>query len=89
MAGEEERRRAGGVGVGEVINVGFGMLLDGSEDASRRLQSMLNWDVNNGIARRAWARNAGAETAIRRAMERDAKLKVTMPHHVDDALLED
>ena len=79
----------GGVGWGEVINGGFGMLLDGSEDASRRLQSMLNWDVNNGIARRAWARNAGAETAIRRAMERDVKLKVTMPHHVDDALLED
>lgn len=79
----------GGVGWGEVINGGFGMLLDGSEDASRRLKSMLHWDVNNGIARRSWARNDGAMFAIQRAMETEPKLKVTIPIIVQDDLLED
>ena len=78
----------GGVGWGEVINGGFGMLLDGSKDASRRLKSMLFWDVNNGIARRSWARNEEAVFAIKRAMEVEKKLKVTLPNIVDDALLE-
>ena len=78
----------GGVGWGEVINGGFGMLLDGSEDASRRLESMLHWDVNNGIARRAWARNHGAEAAIKRAMEADSRLNVTLPSHVRPELIE-
>ncbi len=78
----------GGVGWGEVINGGFGMLLDGSEDADRRLKSMLHWDVNNGIARRSWARNPEAEFAIRRAMEEEPKLVVTMPNHVDNNLLD-
>jgi urocanate hydratase len=77
----------GGVGWGEVINGGFGMLLDGSEDAGRRLTSMLHWDVNNGIARRAWARNAEAEFAIRRAMQSEPRLQVTLPNHVDEKLL--
>lgn len=78
----------GGVGWGEVINGGFGMLLDGSKDASRRLKSMLFWDVNNGIARRSWARNDEAVFAIKRAMEAEKKLKVTLPNLVDDVLLE-
>lgn len=77
----------GGVGWGEVINGGFGMLLDGSSDAERRLKSMLHWDVNNGIARRNWARNEGAIFAIKRAMEAEPKLKVTIPELVDEALL--
>jgi len=77
----------GGVGWGEVCNGGFGMLLDGSEDSDRRLRMMLHWDVNNGIARRSWARNSGAMFAIKRAMEQEPKLKVTMPEIVDDALL--
>jgi len=77
----------GGVGWGEVINGGFGMLLDGSQDASRRLHSMLHWDVNNGIARRAWARNHEAIFAIRRAMEVEKKLKVTLPNLVDENLI--
>ena len=77
----------GGVGWGEVINGGFGMVLDGSKDASRRLESMLFWDVNNGIARRGWARNEGAVFAIKRAMEVQPLLKVTIPNMVDDALL--
>ena len=77
----------GGVGWGEVINGGFGMLLDGTKDASRRLKSMLFWDVNNGIARRSWARNDEAMFAIKRAMEAEKKLKVTIPNLVDDALL--
>jgi urocanate hydratase len=68
----------GGVGWGEVINGGFGMLLDGSDDAGRRLELMLNWDVNNGIARRSWARNSGADFAIKRAMNRDPLLQVTL-----------
>ena len=77
----------GGVGWGEVINGGFGMVLDGSADASRRLESMLFWDVNNGIARRNWARNDNAVFAIKRAMATQPLLKVTIPNTVDDALL--
>ncbi|MBP7172587.1 MAG: urocanate hydratase [Cloacibacterium sp.] len=76
----------GGVGWGEVINGGFGMLLDGSEDADRRLKSMLFWDVNNGISRRSWARNEGAIFAIKRAMEAEPNLKVTLPNLVDEDL---
>ncbi|MGV8914702.1 MAG: urocanate hydratase [Kaistella sp.] len=77
----------GGVGWGEVINGGFGMLLDGSDDAERRLKSMLFWDVNNGISRRSWARNEGAVFAIKRAMEAEPNLKVTLPNFVDENLL--
>ncbi len=77
----------GGVGWGEVINGGFGMVLDGSKEASKRLQSMLFWDVNNGISRRSWARNEGAVFAIKRAMEAEPLLKVTLPNSVDDSLL--
>lgn len=78
----------GGVGWGEVINGGFGMLLDGSEEAGRRLRMMLYWDVNNGITRRSWARNEGAVFAIKRAMEENPQLKVTLPHFADDQLIE-
>ena len=78
----------GGVGWGEVINGGFGMLLDGSDDADRRLRSMLFWDVNNGISRRSWARNEGAMFAIERAMEREPLLKVTVPRIPDDEVLD-
>lgn len=77
----------GGVGWGEVINGGFGMVLDGSTDAERRLKAMLFWDVNNGISRRSWARNEGAIFAIKRAMEAEPKLKITLPNMVDDNLL--
>ena len=77
----------GGVGWGEVINGGFGMVIDGSEDADRRIRMMLHWDVNNGIARRSWARNKGAMFAIKREMERTPELKVTMPYLVDESLL--
>ena len=76
----------GGVGWGEVINGGFGMLIDGSKAASKRLKSMLFWDVNNGIARRNWARNDEAIFAIKRAMKREKKLKVTIPYKVDTSL---
>lgn len=76
----------GGVGWGEVINGGFGMLLDGSDDADRRLKSMLFWDVNNGISRRSWARNEGAMFAIKRAMEIEPNLIVTIPNLVDEDL---
>ena len=79
----------GGVGWGEVINGGFGLLLDGSDDAERRLQSMLFWDVNNGIARRAWARNEGSISAIQRAMAANKDLKVTLPNLVDEAIFTD
>ena len=72
---------------GEVINGGFGMLLDGSEEAGRRLKSMLFYDVNNGIARRAWARNDEALFAIEREMQRTPNLKVTMPNLVDEDIL--
>ncbi len=78
----------GGVGWGEVINGGFGMVIDGSEDSARHIREMLHWDVNNGIARRSWARNKGAEDAIRREMQRTPSLKVTMPNHVDDDIIE-
>jgi len=76
----------GGVGWGEVINGGFGMVLDGSKEASKRLHSMLFWDVNNGISRRSWARNEGAIFAIKRAMDAEPLLKVTLPNLVDDSL---
>ena len=78
----------GGVGWGEVINGGFGMLLDGTEQASEKLKSMLFFDVNNGIARRSWARNENALFAIKREMERSQKLKVTLPNLVDDQIIE-
>lgn len=76
----------GGVGWGEVINGGFGMVLDGTDDSERRLQSMLFWDVNNGIGRRSWARNDGAIFAAKRAMEAEPLLKITLPNVVDDHL---
>jgi urocanate hydratase len=76
----------GGVGWGEVVNGGFGMVLDGSKDAQRRLESMLFWDVNNGIARRSWARNEEAIFAIKREMKKNPNLKVTLPNFVDDDL---
>ncbi|RAI88005.1 urocanate hydratase [Algoriphagus yeomjeoni] len=78
----------GGVGWGEVMNGGFGMVLDGSEDAERKLKSMLFYDVNNGIARRAWARNPGSLEAIQREMDRSPGLKVTIPNLVDDEILD-
>lgn len=78
----------GGVGWGEVINGGFGMVLDGSKDCDRRLKSMLFWDVNNGIARRSWARNKEAIFAIQRAMKKEKKLEVTLPNTVEDHILE-
>jgi urocanate hydratase len=79
----------GGVGWGEVINGGFGMLLDGSPDAERRLKMMLHWDVTNGISRRSWARNEGAIFAIKRAMHDEPLLKVTLPELVDDTIIKD
>jgi urocanate hydratase len=79
----------GGVGWGEVINGGFGLLLDGSEHASQQLKNMLFFDVNNGIARRGWARNPGAEEAIKREMQRTPELRVTLPNHVSENLLKD
>lgn len=78
----------GGVGWGEVINGGFGMVVDGSEDANRHIREMLLWDVNNGIARRSWARNKGSIDAIKREMERTPGLKVTLPNFVDDCEIE-
>ncbi|MDF2158357.1 urocanate hydratase [Algoriphagus sp. CAU 1675] len=78
----------GGVGWGEVINGGFGMVLDGSEDAERKLKSMLFYDVNNGIARRAWARNSGSIEAIQREMDRSPELKITLPNQVNEVILE-
>ncbi|MEY8869670.1 urocanate hydratase [Meridianimaribacter flavus] len=78
----------GGVGWGEVINGGFGMVLDGTNEAETRLKSMLFWDVNNGISRRSWARNEGAVFAIKRAMEQEPNLKVTVPNIVDDKLMD-
>jgi len=79
----------GGVGWGEVMNGGFGMLLDGSPEADARLKSMLHWDVNNGIARRAWARNKGAVFAIKEAMKREPMLKITLPNEADEVLIDD
>lgn len=78
----------GGVGWGEVMNGGFGMVIDGSEECDRRIKNMLLWDVNNGIARRSWARNKGAMDAIKREMERTPDLKVTIPNIADDSLIE-
>ncbi len=78
----------GGVGWGEVINGGFGMAIDGSEDSARHIREMLFWDVNNGIARRSWARNKGSMDAIRREMERTPELTVTMPNLVDDEVID-
>lgn len=78
----------GGVGWGEVINGGFGMTLDGSDDADRRLKQMLHWDVNNGIARRSWARNEPAMFAIKRAMQENPNLKVTLPNLTDEKLID-
>jgi urocanate hydratase len=77
----------GGVGWGEVINGGFGMMLDGTPDSDRRLKSMLFWDVNNGISRRNWARNKEANFAIKRAMEMEPNLKVTIPNFADESLI--
>ena len=79
----------GGVGWGEVINGGFGLLLDGSEDAARRARSMLCWDVSNGVARRAWAGNAGARYAAEQAMEDEPRMQVTLPHSADTQLIEE
>jgi len=78
----------GGVGWGEVINGGFGMVLDGTPEATRRLRSLLFWDVNNGIARRSWARNSGAVAAMTRELERTPGLVVTMPEQADEKLLD-
>ena len=77
----------GGVGWGEVINGGFGMVIDGSEASDRRIREMLLWDVNNGIARRSWARNEGAVSAIRREMERTPGLQVTLPNAADEEMI--
>ena len=79
----------GGVGWGEVINGGFGMLIDGSDESARKIDSMLHWDVNNGVARRAWARNPGAIDAIKDAMNENSQLKVTIPNITDDAIFDD
>ncbi len=78
----------GGVGWGEVVNGGFGMVIDGSETAQINIDSMISWDVNNGIARRSWARNAGAISAINRAMDSDSRLEVTIPEIVDENMLD-
>ena len=79
----------GGVGWGEVINGGFGMVIDGSENSQNNIESMISWDVNNGVARRSWARNEGAMFAIKRAMERDSNLEVTISNLVDEKIIED
>jgi urocanate hydratase len=79
----------GGVGWGEVINGGFGMLIDGSEDSRRRLENMLFWDVNNGVARRSWARNKGAIFAVKREMENTPDLKITIPNIADDEMIKE
>jgi urocanate hydratase len=79
----------GGVGWGEVVNGGFGLVLDGSDEADTRLGSMLFWDVNNGIARRAWARNEGAGFAARAAMKREPRLRVTLPAEARPELVDD
>jgi urocanate hydratase len=79
----------GGVGWGEVINGGFGMVIDGTPEAEKKIKEMLHWDVNNGISRRAWARNSGAVSAIKREMERTPLLKVTLPNLADEKLIND
>ena len=78
----------GGVGWGEVINGGFGMVLDGTKETEEKLIMMLHWDVNNGIARRSWARNEGAVSTLSREMQRTPGLQVTMPSYADDSLIE-
>jgi len=78
----------GGVGWGEAINGGFGLFIDGSEESERNIDSMISWDVNNGLARRSWARNEAAIFAISRAMDSDDSLKVTIPNMVDNNLLD-
>ena len=78
----------GGVGWGEVINGGFGMVIDGSEESEKKIKNMLLWDVNNGIARRSWARNEGAIAAIKREMDRTPGLCVTIPNIADDSIVE-
>ncbi len=78
----------GGVGWGEVINGGFGMVLDGTKEADMRLERMLHWDINNGISRRSWAKNAAAVFAIKRAMKENDKLKVTLPNFAEDNLID-
>jgi urocanate hydratase len=78
----------GGVGWGEVINGGFGMVLDGSPSTTSKLRSMLHWDVNNGIARRSWARNEGAISAIKREMGRTPLLNVTIPNIADERIID-
>jgi urocanate hydratase len=78
----------GGVGWGEVINGGFGMMLDGSKNAEKKLKSMLFWDVNNGVSRRCWARNQEAEFTIKRAMKKNPNLKITIPNIACDKLLD-
>ena len=77
----------GGVGWGEVINGGFGMVLDGSDQCEQRIQSMISWDVNNGIARRAWANNPGSVSSIKLAMHEDSGLSITLPNVVDEQIL--
>ena len=77
----------GGVGWGEVINGGFGMLLDGSDQSEENLKNMLYWDVNNGIARRSWARNNGAINTIKKAMKENPLLNITLPKLVDETLI--
>ena len=77
----------GGVGWGEVINGGFGMVIEGSKECDKKIESMLQWDVNNGVARRCWARNSGAIFAIKQAMKLNSDLKVTLPNEVDDKYL--
>lgn len=78
----------GGVGYGKAINGGFGLVLDGSDDAGDRAESMLFWDVNNGVARRSWARNDNAMDSIKRAMAQEPRLRVTLPELADDAMLD-
>ncbi len=78
----------GGVGWGEVMNGGFGMLLDGSDEADRRLRRMLHWDINNGIARRAWAGNPGARFTAQRAMDDEQRLQMTLPELADDDIVD-
>jgi urocanate hydratase len=77
----------GGVGWGEVMNGGFGLVLDGTKNAAKNLESMLHWDVNNGIARRSWARNKGAIDTIKNEMEQNKLLKVTIPNIVNDEII--
>jgi len=79
----------GGVGWGEVINGGFGMVLDGSPETERKLSMMLYWDVNNGIARRSWAGNDGALFALEREMKRTPGLEITVPYHADDNVIDE